>query len=216
MENQKNDISSSLKRFSSKKIQKWSSSLQSSQTKADLAVLRKNIGKQPFDCIESWPIILDGLDEETDPILNSLYCTGEKYSSSLTKGEIALFYAFSLYAVHQQSISDKSMHQKDQSFGKSLSQLAQRKAKDKDSLSDEIKKIIKRLNALAGKKNLKMQMSDLRGLISLLHSVEVPVDYVQLTDDLLKLQFPRSKNKVLIHWINDFNRSKFEEEKENE
>ncbi len=199
---------SPLKHYSYKKIQQWGNSLTSAETKADLALLRKFVGKSPEQVIEPWPVILDGEEKDLQEILNPLYVPKQNKLSGLTPGEIALYYTFCLYAIHQRSRTDKSMFEANVSVGQAFHQLAIERARKNGSLSDESEKIFKRLKAMAGKKELKAMIPDLRGLVALLNEAKIPMDYAALAVDLLRLQSPKTKNQVLIRWINDFNRAK--------
>ena len=205
-----------IRNYVGKKVGLWSSTLSNAQTKADLALLRKYAGKRPGDSIEPWTVILDGNEDEIEQILGSYFYPQNKRLTGLTKGQVSLFYALTLYAIHQQSISDRSMDKKGEKIGKALKSLVSKRASNGGSTADETQKIYKKLKALAGKKDLIMQMSDLKGLISLLHSSQIPIDYSMLAADIFSMQFPETKNRVFIRWINDFNRFKAMEENDNE
>lgn len=196
---------SALRKYSGKKIGRWAATLNLPETKADLALLRKYIGKDPNQVIDPWSVILDGDEEGLKLILAPHQNSGQEEISTLTRSEIALYHTFSLYALHQRSRTDP-MTASDTSIGKALNQLAVFRGTKTGSTTDESDKIFRRLKAMAHKKTLKAMIPDLRGLISLLNEAKIPLDYPALAVDLFWLQNPRTKNRVLIHWINDFNK----------
>lgn len=214
MDNSEKRISQLLKEYSGNKITLWSKNLDTAKTTAELATLRKYIGKDPDQVIEPWAIILDGNEEILKYILDPKY--GQKMMIGPNKAEIALYYSFALYALHQRS-KKESMHTSEQKFGQALHQLVEYRASKNGGLfSDESKKIFQRLKCIAGKRELKLQMAEIRGLISLLNEAGIPFDYSKMTVDLFWMQYPNVKNRILIEWINDFNRAtmkKTEEEK---
>lgn len=207
MENNKPDYCKTLGSYSAAKIGKWSKNLESSDTKADLAVLRNFASKRPFDSLEPWPIILDGNEEKVNILLSDFIYNKNSRLSGFTRGQIALYYSLIFFAVHQQGMDNISMHQPGVSLGTALNSMVYKTGADPESIKDEKKKVYRRLKSIAGKKDLFMQMTDLRGIIGLLHSNNIGLDYVRLTNDLFWIQFPDHKNKTLIQWINDFNRT---------
>lgn len=204
-------IIADLQSYTLKKIRyQWSVTLNSSSTKADLASLRRNILKSPARTIEPWAIIFGGNNEEIEQLLKGKLYTNSRHFTGLSQTEVAIYYAFSLYAIHQQSISDKSMDSAETSPGYAFAKLSQVRGSKNDSALEEAKKVMDKLKSLAGKKDFKMQMADLYGLFSLLNDAEIPLDYAQLVVDLFNLQSKHYKDQVLIRWINDFNRFKYQ------
>lgn len=199
--------------YAEKRINKWFEMRESGKTKAELATLRKNLGKGPQNALDSWAILLDDSGRDAELIFENHSGNATRFSlAQPTKSGIALFYSLSFYAIHQQGFSDQWMNESGRKFGASLKQLAVARASGGD-LETESSKIYDRLKSISGKRNLKMQMKDLRGIIALLHDSRIPIDYRQLTADLYWLQHPNSKNRVLIRWINEYNSSQTKETK---
>lgn len=215
MENNCFDSQKALQNHVSSKIGRWSSTLEYPDTKADLAILRSFAGKRPFDSIKPWPILLNGDEDQVNLILSNYQYGRNNRLYGLSCGQVALYHSLIFFALHQQGISDKSMHKPGVTMGSALKNLVYNKISDPeqgdDSIAESIenkkKKIYNRLISLSGKKDLFMQMNAIRGLIDLLHTNKIPVDYSQLAEDLFNIQFPKNKDSVLIRWINDFNRT---------
>jgi CRISPR system Cascade subunit CasB len=160
-----------------------------SATRAILAKLRRGIGKQPGGIPELWEITLGGLPEEL---------TGK--GSEATRGEWAVHTALTLYALHQQGkdISKQCMSQDGQSLGRSLRKLI-------DNEDDE-KRIKRRFDAAATSNSLEEFSHHLRGLIQILKSEDIPLDYPALAKELYFFQFPEARDSVRLRWGRDFYR----------
>ena len=94
------------------------------------------------------------------------------------------------------------MHRPGQGLGLAMAQLA---GKDEDRL----KAVQRRFNAFATARDMPECMHHLRGLVQLLRSQEIPLDYVKLADDLYNFQDKDQAANVRLRWGQDFYRNQF-------
>lgn len=165
--------------------------------RADLANLRRGIGKKPGDMPELWGLLFRNLPEEL------MSKTGEP-----TWAEWAVSGALTCYALHQQGASRNAYVE-----GRRLG-LAIRKLAGNDE--EGIKAVQRRFNAFATARYMPECMHHLRGLVQLLRSKDIPLDYVDLAGDLYEFQTPNGAAQVRLRWGQDFYRSSFLDEDNNE
>lgn len=179
-----------IRRYVSGKLAEWSAEGNETFARAQLAQLRRGIGRRPGDMPELWGILFKDMPQE----LMAQY--GEP-----TYAEWATYTALTMYALHQQgrSIADNNMHRQDVSLGKALARLI---VNDDDK--DGRERIAKRLNAFATAYDMTEAAYYLRGLIQFLRTNDVGLDYVQLALDLYKFQFPERAPGVRLKWGQDF------------
>ena len=122
--------------------------------------------------------------------------------------EWAVSGALTLYALHQQG-NDQKMHVKGQSLGTAVGSLA-------GSDEERLKAVQRRFNAFATAQSMPECLHHLRGLIQLLRSEGIPMDYGELAGDLYTFQVPEGAAKVRLRWGQDFYRaaSRFQERKD--
>lgn len=157
------------------------------QVRADLANLRRGIGKKPGELPELWGLLFRDFPEEL------MSRNGEP-----TWAEWAVSGALTLYALHQQGMQ-QSAHAKGQSLGRAIRALA--------SDDEQMKAVQRRFNAFATAKNMPECMQHLRGLVQLLHSKDIPLDYVELAGDLYVFQTPGGAAGIRLRWGQDFYRT---------
>jgi CRISPR system Cascade subunit CasB len=155
--------------------------------RATLARLRRGVGKQVEEFPEAWNIMLEGLDEK---LLSR--------NGGVSYAEKAIFTALILYALHQQGKFPENMNLGNDSFGAAV-----RKLVVKDRNEDAIKR---RFDTVITSKDYTELSWHARGLIQLLKSKNVPMDYVKFAADLYDFQFEDRKNKVRLRWGEDFYR----------
>ena len=162
-----------------------------SRVRAQLANLRRGIGRKPGDMPELWGMLFAEMPEEM------LSQNGQP-----TREEWAIYTALTLYALHQQSskISEQNMHEAgkpENRLGRAVARLVKNEEKDRD-------RIAKRLNAFATADDMLTAAPHLRGLIQLLRAEEIPLDYVHLAENLYDFQNPDSRPSVRLEWGQDF------------
>ena len=157
------------------------------QIRTDLANLRRGIGKKPGELPELWGLLFCNFPEEL-----------MSWNGEPTWAEWAVSGALTLYALHQQGMQ-QSAHVKGRSLGRAIRALA--------SDDDRLKAVQRRFNAFATAKNMPECMQHLRGLVQLLHSKDIPLDYVELAGDLYVFQTPGGAANVRLRWGQDFYRT---------
>lgn len=171
------------------KIRQLTESNRESATRAILAKLRRGIGMKPGSMPEIWEVTFNGLPEALTRK------TGEP-----TYGEWAVHTALTFFALHQQGkdLQEKCMNKEGETLGISLRKLIKS--------DDEEKRIKRRFDAAATSDSLEEFAYHLRGLIKLLKTENIPLDYPGLTEDLYLFQFPEARASVRLRWGRDFYR----------
>lgn len=162
-----------------------------SRVRAQLANLRRGIGRKPGDMPELWGMLFAEMPEEM------LSQNGQP-----TREEWAVYTALTLYALHQQGfkISKQNMHEAgkpENRLGRAVARLVKDEKNDRD-------RIAKRLNVFATADDMLTAEHHLRGLIQLLRAEEIPLDYVHLAENLYDFQNPDSRPSVRLEWGQDF------------
>ena len=158
-----------------------------SASKKELNDLRRAVGQDPAKNPLAWQYVLTG-DENID-FPESYRGRGDEASY----GELAVFMALTLYAVHQQS-EQRNMHTKDIGFGYAVGQLVARRTPS----------IKKRFDALLQARNFTGIIYHARSLIQLLKQEELTFDYGKFATDLYWLQHPKHRARVITRWSRDF------------
>lgn len=159
--------------------------------KAQLAELRRGIGREPGDLPMLWGALLEGMPE---PFTSA--------SGEASPAEWSIYTALTLFALHQQGHDPHNapMHKSGTSFGSAVSALV--------TSEDEQQRILRRFNMVATSTERTETAYHLRGLIQLLHAAAIPLDYGKLAEDLYWYQFPQSQAKVRLRWGQDFYRNR--------
>lgn len=156
--------------------------------RANLARLRRGLGKPAGSVPELWPLTL-GLVPE------SLNWDRDEPS----RAEHAAHAAMTLYALHQQS-SARPVHQPGWSFGHAVGAL-----RGSERWSDEA--VARRFMAVATAESIDGILTHVRGLVTQLRVVEQGLDYACLADDVLGLLTPGRAQPIRIKWGRDFYRN---------
>lgn len=167
--------------------------------RAELAVLRRGVGKKPGEDPKLWAIAFEDLPE-------ALMGKGPEPS----RAEYAVYTALTLYAQHQQgkSFKTESMNRKTVSLGIALRRLV-------DPMEDE-GRVKRRFDAFATAGGIIELANHARGLIKLLGGNGIPLDYADFAADLYRYQYPASRDGVRLKWGRDFYRMRTDEEKTTE
>lgn len=155
--------------------------------KAQLAELRRGVGKEPGDMPALWGAFLEGIPEELVSV-----------SGTASPAEWSIYTALTLFALHQQGHDPNTdpMHQKGNSFGRAVAGIA--------TSEDEEKRILRRFNMIATSTERTETAHHLRGMIQLLGAAGISLDYGALAEDLYWYQFLNSQAKVRLRWGQDF------------
>ena len=182
-----------------RKIAWLSESSNESSTSAALAKLRRGIGKSPGAMPEIWEFTLDNLPEE---ILSR--------DGIPTKGEWAIYTALTLYALHQQGKDPgyEKMSRDGMTFGSAVRTLV--KSDDDES------RVKRRFDAAATSSSVEEFSHHLRGLVQLLKSESIPLDYPQFAEELYWIQIPEARDRIRLKWGQDYCSGRLGKEKGNE
>jgi CRISPR system Cascade subunit CasB len=156
--------------------------------KADLARLRRGIGKLPGSQPELWQIIFEDMPK-------SLHSSDDRPSF----GEWAVHTALTLYALHQQG-EDPATHCVSRagiSLGRAVRKLV-------DPGRDNETAVKRRFNAAATAGDLIELSQHLRGLVQLLRADDIDLDYPALSKDLFWFQVADRRDSVRLGWGQDF------------
>ena len=109
------------------------------------------------------------------------------------------------YSFLNQQGAQRSMQADSQRLGMAIRKLA-------GNDTDRLKAVQRRFNAFATARSMPECLHHLRGLIQLLRSEDIPLDYVELAGDLYEFQTPDGAARVRLRWGQDFYRNAFRTE----
>lgn len=158
-----------------------------SATVATLARLRRT---QPGDVSDSasWDVVFNGMSPE-------LVGRGDNPSPA----ERAIHAALLLYAGHAQS-ADGPRHIRGRRLGHAIGDLA--RADSPEAYAEGA--VARRFRAFASATTWVSAVRHLRGLISLMRSHGIGLDYGALAADLYRIQHPEGLRRVRLQWARDF------------
>ncbi|GAA5112698.1 type I-E CRISPR-associated protein Cse2/CasB [Haloechinothrix salitolerans] len=162
---------------------------ESSSARADLARLRRGIGKPAGSVPEIWELTIGAVPSKL---------AGK--DDGLSRAEQAAHTALTLYAMHQQSVSIP-MHVAGVSFGRAVGRL-----RLVDQRSEQA--VTRRFMAAATAVSIAELLTHVRGLITQLGSAELGMDYAAFADDVSKLLTPATAQAVRLRWGRDFYRTR--------
>ena len=172
-----------------RRLSDFASDLNAGRVRAQLATLRRGVGRKPGDMPDLWGLLFADMPEEM------MSRTAEP-----TAAEWAAYTALTLYATHQQGteINRQNMHT-GQDAGR-LEKAVARLVKN----ADDRERIARRFNAFATASDMTEAAHHLRGLIQLLRAEEIPLNYIRLAGDLYRFQNPKYAPDVRLSWGQDF------------
>ena len=155
---------------------------------ASLARLRRGVGRNPGDVPEIWGTLLQSLPEE-------LMGRGKEPSHE----EWAIYTALTLYAFHQQGMDQESMNVQGQGIGCAAAKLIEEE--------EDLSRVQNRFNRVALAEDRMQLATQLRGLISMLRSQKIGLDYPLLATQLYRYQFYDNQSGLRLTWGRDFYRT---------
>ncbi len=178
-------------RFMHLKLNWLISGLPDNTARASFARLRRGAGHIPGEIPQIWGDFLLDLPDE-------LLGTKTKISAA----EWSVYIALTLFAMHQQGKDRKTqpMHKEGISLGAAANRLIQ--------TEDDRQRIANRFYPVATASDTEELSNRLRGLVTLLKSEDIPLDYVMLAKDLYLFQHPDYNSSVKLNWGRDFCRIK--------
>lgn len=172
-----------------RRLSDFASDPNAGRVRAQLATLRRGVGRKPGDMPDLWGLLFADMPEEM------MSRTAEP-----TAAEWAAYTALTLYATHQQGteINRQNMHtgQDAGRLGKAVARLVKN--------ADDRERIARRFNAFATASDMTEAAHHLRGLIQLLRAEEIPLNYIRLAGDLYRFQNPEYAPDVRLSWGQDF------------
>lgn len=165
---------------------RWLQNLPEHPRKAQLADLRRGVGRAPGDLPELWGAFLQEMPEEL-----------QSPTGTATGAEWAIYLTLTLYALHQQG-QTSPMHKQGEGLGKAARLLVPPGQEPGES------SIQKRFNALATATQMPELSHHLRGMIQLLRAGGIPLDYIQLAADLYDWNFSEAAVRVRLRWGQEF------------
>ncbi|GAA2181670.1 type I-E CRISPR-associated protein Cse2/CasB [Brooklawnia cerclae] len=162
---------------------------QDPRARADLARLRRAVGRSPGSDPAAWDVIFRDFPPEL---------MGRNDAPS--PAELAVNAALCLFGVHLQS-ADKPMHVQDQGLGRAVRLLS--RPEDTETFSAPT---MRRFHALGTATSLVEVLHHARGLIQQFRAGGIGLDYGRLADDFYWLQRPASADNVRLRWARDLYR----------
>ena len=160
------------------------------QRRAELAELRRGVGRQPGDLPALWGALLADMPEQLQG------------SNGPSKAEWAVYTALTLFALHQQGEAGVSMNQPGRTLGGAVRQLAEKMAAGQDWTESSV---LRRFNALATADSMPEVSHYLRGMVQLFRGNEpkLKLDYPRLAVELYRFQLPDQAANVRLQWGRD-------------
>ena len=155
--------------------------------KAALANLRRGVGHLPGELPELWGSFLQDMPQEFF-----------SRSGEPTAAEWAVYLALTLYAMHQQG-HETPMCIPGEGLGRAVRRLSDRKGEDPQDSG-----AYRRFCALITAGSMEELSHHLRGLIQLLSSEGLALDYPKLALDLYLLQLTDSASGVKLRWGQEY------------
>lgn len=155
--------------------------------RADLARLRRGLGKQAGSVPEIWEITVGAVPAEL------IWDRDEP-----SRAEQAAHAAMTLFALHQQSLAGPA-HVPGVSFGSAVGRLASGDGPSKDAVT-------RRFMTVATAESADELLVHVRGLVTQLKGARRGIDYAQFADHVLDLLTPGLETAVRLAWGRDFYR----------
>lgn len=155
--------------------------------KAELAALRRGVGRYPGEIPQLMGALLNEMPEEL---------MGRSDTPSFA--EWTYYTSVTLYALHQQGQSQPMHVEGNHRLGTATRLLIP------SGLPEDNPPILARFNQMAVSANIAELSQHLRGIVTLLRSKSIPLDYIDLADDLYRYQFKDNRDSLRLKWGRDF------------
>lgn len=171
-----------VKRFVFERISRLFQGGEGSRYAADLAMLRRGIGKDPGSMPELWELTFNGMPE-------NLRGKGDQPSFA----ERAVHTSLTLFALHQQGKDGTCMSESNVMLGDAVRQLIQRNSARESAIK-------RRFLVAVSAESFEELTWHVRGLVQLLRAEEIRLDYPQLAKELYQFQFPEARDRLRLQW----------------
>lgn len=199
------NIEKSVEQITAEKIKRILELSNEGQRKAVLANLRRGAGRPPGELPELWGEFLEEMSG--DPRWNT------RFGANMTgpsPEEWAVYTAMTLFAIHQQGHDPAKdrMHTDGVALGTAAAQCAIPDGGDtsEDARKALFERVRRRFNIAATSENMEKLSWHLRGLVQIMSSKSVSLDYGLLARDLYLYQNPAMRNGVRLQWGRDLYR----------
>lgn len=177
-----------IQEYVKRRIFVWSNALDSGTTKAELAALRRGLGKKPGEIPSLWGSFLLDLPE---PLMSK--------SDEPSPAEWAIYVSLTTYALHQQGHAESVNRNGYQySLGHAVGKLVENE--------DAMERVKRRFSCMASSDEMVELSYHIRTIIQLLRAGNIELDYSDLAKDLYLFQCGDSANNVRLKWGRDFYR----------
>lgn len=170
----------------------WFQRGNANRVRAELAILRRGMGKNMDEAPETWRVVLALLPEDM---------MGK--SQFISPAESAVFNALTLFAMTMsgKDIRNNSTHQ----AGKSLGAAAAEFTIQTEGLDEEGKsRILPRLRRLIAADSVEEAAVPLRNVVQLLNQKSIGMDFALLAQDLCFYSTPNGRAGVRLNWARDY------------
>ncbi|MFE9328935.1 type I-E CRISPR-associated protein Cse2/CasB [Nocardia sp. NPDC052278] len=164
----------------------------SSTARAELAKLRRGLGKPAGSVPEIWDLTIAAVPASL--------CGQDRFDDGEPSvAEAAAHSVLTLFAAHQQSMLVRA-HVPEVSFGRAVGILAQSEGRSAEAVT-------RRFMAVSTAQSIEEVLVHIRGLVTQLRSEKKGFDYARLADDLTGLLTPGRAQRVRLAWGRDFYRT---------
>lgn len=179
-----------LKEYVIRKIMRLHEDKNEARVKTNLSIMRRGLGKHPGDMPDIWMLFFDGFPEEF---------MGE--DGEATKEEWAAYQALALFSLSQQGkdIRSQLMHEEGIGIGTAIRHIAKN--------DDELEAVRRRFNIILTSGDIIELSHYLRGMVQLLRSKDIKMDYGEMAKDMFYYQFESSRSSIRLKWGQDFYRN---------
>ena len=149
-----------------------------------LAALRRGVGRPLEESPDSWPYVME-------------VAGGARWR------EEAAHVTLGLFALHHQSQLPGAMNQAGQGLGAACGRLKRHRGAGGGSEEG----VERRFHAALAAETPEALAVHLRGLVTLLRGVQIPLDYAGLYRDLIRWRYPDERNRVCLGWARQYFRT---------
>jgi len=164
---------------------------------AEVARLRRGAGRTAHALQDHWG--LGGLDELAEILADGRTPVRREHA------EEAVYLAVTLWALHQQSVRDRDMHDPEETLGRAVRGLMRAKntgtSRADEELNEPVRKRLVRVGTAASIESVAVR---LREIVLLLRDVRLPLDYGRLADQLYRWQSLPERAAVRREWGREF------------
>lgn len=184
------DRTDAIRKFVHNRLMWYGENLDSSETKRDLAIIRRCVGRPMLDCSDALRIVFAGFPTEF-----------RSKPGRLSKTETAVFATFIIFAIYQQG-SEKNLFDPDTSFGTAARHCA--RAEHHRETPEDFDFVRKYMDRILCAESVEVFMIHFVYFIRLVRKWEIGFDFEQLAHDLFLFQIEEHQLSAKLAWEMDF------------